>query len=73
MSHTAILYRRRDAAEKLAVSESQILKWERSGLLHPIAVPGIRAIRYDAAEVDALAERWIAASRNRPTDEFATA
>ena len=58
-----ILYRRRDAAEKLAVSESQILKWERAGLLHRIPIPGIRATRYDAAEVDALAERWRRAAR----------
>ena len=44
---------------KLAVSESQVLKWERQGLLHPIRVPGIRAVRYNAAEVEALAEKWI--------------
>jgi predicted site-specific integrase-resolvase len=59
MSQTALLDRRRDAARKLAVSESQILKWERDGLLHPIRVPGIRAVRYDASEVEALAKRWI--------------
>ena len=62
MQHMALLDRRRDAARKLAVSESQILKWEREGLLHPIKVPGIRAIRYSASEVDALARQWIANS-----------
>jgi predicted site-specific integrase-resolvase len=62
MSQTALLVmlmRRRDAAEILAVSESQILKWEREGLLHPISMPGIRAIRYRAEEVRALAQRFI--------------
>lgn len=53
------LYRRRDAAEILAVSESQVLKFERDGLLHAIPVPGIRAIRYSADEVHGLAKRWI--------------
>jgi hypothetical protein len=58
MSDT-ILDRRRDAARKLAVSESQVLKFEREGLLRPVRVPGIRAVRYVASEVDALAARWI--------------
>jgi hypothetical protein len=53
------LYRRRDAAEVLAVSESQVLKFERDGLLHAIPVPGIRAIRYSANEVHGLAQRWV--------------
>jgi hypothetical protein len=56
---TPILLRRREAAALLAVSESQILKWERAGLLKPIAVPGIRAVRYEAAAIKALAESWI--------------
>jgi hypothetical protein len=30
------LYRRREAAQILAVSESQVLKFERDGLLHAI-------------------------------------
>lgn len=58
----ALLLRRRDAAEILAVSESQILKWERRGWLHPIDLrdqAGIRAIRYRADEVRQLAQRLI--------------
>lgn len=67
----ALLCRRRDAAKQLAVSESQILKWERDGLLHPIRVPGIRAVRYSSQEVAALARKWIAESRrSRQADAF---
>jgi hypothetical protein len=57
-----ILMRRRDAADALAVSESQVLKWQAAGFLHPINLKdagGIRAIRYDAAEVEALGKRFI--------------
>jgi hypothetical protein len=57
------LYRPRDAAKVLAVSESQVLKFERAGLLHPIAVPGIRAKRYAADEVHGLARQWIATTK----------
>ena len=64
-----LLLRRSDAAVRLAVSESQILKWERKGLLHPINLKeldgGIRSVRYDAAEVDALAQRWINAAKHQ--------
>jgi hypothetical protein len=63
VTDTALLFRRRDAAQVLGVSESQVLKWERQGWLRPISVPGIRAVRYDARDVRALAERWIAESR----------
>ncbi len=59
-----ILLRRRDAAAALSVSESQLLKWETAGLLHPIDLAesggGIRAVRYDAREVEALGQRFIA-------------
>jgi hypothetical protein len=54
-----LLDRRRDAARKLAISESQVLKFERQGLQRAIRVPGIRAVRYDARDVEALAKRWI--------------
>jgi hypothetical protein len=57
-----ILMRRRDAAAALAVSQTQLLKWETAGLLHPInlkAGGGIRAVRYDASEVEALGKRFI--------------
>lgn len=53
-----VLLRRRDAAAALAVSESQVLAFERAGLLKPIKIPGIRAVRLAAADVEALAERW---------------
>jgi hypothetical protein len=61
-----ILMRRRDAAAALAVSESQLIKWETGGLLHPIDLKddgGIRAIRYDASEVEALGKRFIEKAR----------
>lgn len=60
-----LLDRRRDAARRLGVSESQILKFEREGLLRRVEVPGIRAVRYDSAEVAALAQRWIDAAKAR--------
>ena len=59
---TPTLLRRRDAAAILGVSESQVFKWERQGLLHAFAVPGIRATRLDAAEVQALATRFVRAT-----------
>lgn len=55
-----ILVRRRDAAEALGVSESQLRKWETAGLLHPIDLKdagGIRAVRYTAREVETLGKR----------------
>ena len=60
-----ILERRRDTAKKLGVSESQLIKWEREGLLQRIDLPGLRAVRYDARETSALAERFIEQSRQR--------
>lgn len=59
MTNTEFFDRRRDAARKLAVSQSQILKWEREGLLRKITLPGIRAVRYDSREVAALAQRLL--------------
>lgn len=56
---SSLLDRRSDAAKKLAVSQSQILKFERQGLLQPVRIPGIRAVRYVSTEVDALAQSWI--------------
>ena len=66
MSHHPIprrLGRCRDAAHVIAVSESQIAKFVRQGLLHPISIPGIRATRFDMEEVQALAEKWIREAR----------
>jgi len=57
-----LLMRRRDAADVLSVSESQVVKWEHDGFLRPIdlkGVGGIRAVRYAASDVEALARRLI--------------
>ncbi|HEX5473277.1 MAG TPA: hypothetical protein VFX12_01345 [Vicinamibacterales bacterium] len=66
MKHIAVvdpvLGRTRDAGQVLGVSDSQVAKFERAGLLTPIRIPGLRAKRYDMAEVRALAEQWIAAT-----------
>jgi hypothetical protein len=51
----AILLRRHDAAAILAVSESQLLKWERAGVITPVRIPGLRAVRYRAVDVRSLA------------------
>lgn len=50
-----LLLRRSDAAAVLSVSESQLLKWERDGILTVIRVPGIRAVRYKATDIRSLA------------------
>lgn len=58
MANTAItpeFIRRRDAATLLAVSQSQLAKWERQGVLRAIHVPGIRATRYRFTDVTSLA------------------
>ena len=61
-----LLVRRRDAAEALGVSESQVLKWERAGLIVPVRLADaedpaarIRGIRYRASDVEALAARLL--------------
>ncbi len=59
----SILLRRRDLARKLGVSVSQVSKFEREKLLTRIEIPGIRAVCYDAAEAEALAQLWIQQSR----------
>jgi hypothetical protein len=48
--------RRRDVANDLAVSESQVVKWERQGVIAPVRIPGIRAVRYRADDVRRLAD-----------------
>jgi hypothetical protein len=69
MYDAPLLARRRDAARTLACSESQVLKYERQGLLTRVQLPGIRAARYAAEDVNALAKRLIAESRSRGGDE----
>lgn len=49
------LLRRGDAARALSVSESQLLKWERAGVITTVRIPGLRAVRYRADDVRALA------------------
>lgn len=64
MSTTKLIFRRREVADVLGFSQAQILKFERAGLLRPIRIKDtdgteLRSVRYDAAEVQALAEKWI--------------
>ena len=67
MKHNAqdhvLLDRRRDAARRLGVSETQVLKFESKGLLKRVKLPGLRAVRYATRDVEALAEQWIRDSR----------
>lgn len=53
-----LFLRRRDVAAALAVSESQVVIWERAGLLRPVKLPGIRAIRFHREDVELLAACW---------------
>lgn len=55
-----LLYKRTDTAARLAVSQTQVRKWETSGLLRVVRLPGLRAVRHSAAEVDELAGRLLA-------------
>ena len=52
-----IFVRRRDTAAALGVSESQVLQWERQGLLRVVKLPGIRASRHCYEDVKRLAEK----------------
>jgi predicted site-specific integrase-resolvase len=42
-----LLLRRREVAAMLAVSQAQVFKWERAGLLKSVRLPGLRAVRYE--------------------------
>jgi hypothetical protein len=45
----------------LGVSESQVGIWSRAGeqqVLHPVRIPGIRAVRFRRDEVEGLARQW---------------
>ena len=58
------LFRRRDAARLLGLSESKCLDLERRGLLKPLHLQSVgRSVRYEAAAVHALADRLIAEAR----------
>lgn len=54
-SITPEFFRRRESAATLGVSESQVINYERAGLIRPIRFPGIRAVRHVRAEVLELA------------------
>jgi DNA-binding transcriptional MerR regulator len=58
------LYRRRDAARILGLSESMCLQLERRGLLEPLRLASVgRTVRYEAQAVHRLADRLIAEAR----------
>jgi excisionase family DNA binding protein len=57
-----MLLRRRESATVLGVSESQLRKWEASGVLPAVRIPGLRAVRHRASDVESLANN-IAAGR----------
>jgi hypothetical protein len=65
MHEGPLLARRRDAARTLACSESQVIKYERQGLLKRVQLPGIRAARYASEDVTTLAKKLIDESRRR--------
>lgn len=52
------LYRIREGAQVLAVSERQVYHLIRDGKLRVVKLPGIRASRLVASEVEALADTW---------------
>lgn len=49
--------RRRETAGALGVSESLVLIFERRGLLTPIRMPGVKAVRHALEEVEHLARK----------------
>jgi DNA-binding transcriptional MerR regulator len=56
------LLRAREVALLLGVSPSQVEAWRRLGMLTPVALPGIRAVRFSRDQVEQLARRWCAAA-----------
>jgi hypothetical protein len=59
-----MIFRRRDVAEALSVSQAQVVKFETQGLLHAVKLQKgpleLRCTIYDPAEVAALAKRLLA-------------
>ena len=53
-----LLYRTRDVADALGISASLVEQYRRRGLLTPVRLPEVRAVRFARAEVEALARRW---------------
>ena len=58
-----LIIRRKRTAEILGVSPSQVLKYERQGLITRINLPGIRRVGHSAAQVHDLARSLIAAAK----------
>lgn len=52
-----LLLRRRDVALLLGISESLVLQYERGGLLTPVTMPGVRAVRIAREDVEELARK----------------
>jgi predicted site-specific integrase-resolvase len=50
-----LLYRRNEAAAVLGVSEGQLRKWERAGILKSCSVENARAKWYRASDIRSLA------------------
>lgn len=64
MTNQRSLFRRRDSATVLGVSESQVIKYERAGWLPVVRLPGLRAVRHASEDVYALRERFIQQGRH---------
>jgi predicted DNA-binding transcriptional regulator AlpA len=60
------LYRRRDVAHVLGISQALVCRLDRTGDLNPIRLPNLRSVRYDATEVEALAQRWLDSGSKTP-------
>ena len=52
------MLRVRDVAAFLGVSERQIFIWVREGILNPVRIPGLRAVRFTREAVERLARKW---------------
>ncbi len=50
-----VLFRRGEAAAVLGVSEGQLRKWERAGILKSYSVDNVRARWYRAADIRSIA------------------
>jgi DNA-binding transcriptional MerR regulator len=50
-----LLYRRQEAAKVLGVSEGQLRKWEKEGVLKSYGVETVRARWYRGADIRSLA------------------
>lgn len=58
--------RRRETAFYLGVSQAQVVRWERSGLIVVHRMPGIRAVRHITTEIRDLGEDIAAGRLSEP-------